>query len=390
MSPCEIDKSSGKSNTDYSDENTSLLTVPQSRDSDDKWLRWYRERKLKKLVDKCRVKNIRFTQYYVEISSKMAVDPKSCMDEELIDLMTECLTSLGSDDERTGGSSSDSSGEVECSNIKVEVKKDLVTPTPRKFDKTNQYNQAWAFKHQQHQNICSSPCSCCSHHETFLYGAKHSRLTPQEQHDIFNNCSLEVYPHQGVTPFPMVSPHQRMFLNQHSIRMNMNCSSFHPMFQPTHPVLPTIVHPQPHFETDTAHSPPDVPNQPIFTSTPESDQVSTTTTPTSTVHEVNAVSFNEVLKYLFPILKRISKMHILNYPHFISTYINFHIQAFISDSQLNLHDPSTSDDVNSNVHPDVLNTSGNGDVSLLHNPADIVNSIASSVDGTNNGNNEGI
>ena len=162
------------------------------------------------------------------------------------------------------------------------------------------------------------------------------------------------------------------------------------MFQPTCPVLPKIVHPQPHFETDTAHSPPDVPNQPIFTSTPESDQESTTTTPTSTVHEVHVVSFNEVLKYLFPILKRISKMHILNYPHFISTYINFHIQAFISDSQLNVHDPSTSDDVNSNVHLNVPNTSGNGDVSSLHNPADIVNSIASSVDGTNNGNNEGI
>ena len=104
----------------------------------------------------------------------MAVDPKSCTDEELIDLMTECLTSLGSDDEHTGGSSSDSSGEVERFKIKVEVKNDLLTPTPRKFDKTNPYNQAWAFKHQQHQNICSSPCSCCSRRETFLCGAKHS------------------------------------------------------------------------------------------------------------------------------------------------------------------------------------------------------------------------
>ena len=76
----------------------------------------------------------------MEISSKMAVDPKSCVDEELIDLTTECLTSLGSDDECTGRSSSDSSGEVECSNVKVEVKKDLLTPTPKKFDKMNPYN----------------------------------------------------------------------------------------------------------------------------------------------------------------------------------------------------------------------------------------------------------
>ena len=87
--------------------------------------------------------------------------------------------------------------------------------------------------------------------------------------------------------------------------MNMSASSWCPMFRPTNPVLPTIVHPQLHFEKDTAHSPQDVPNQPIFTSMPESYQVSATTTPTSTVHdiEVNAVSFNEVLKYLFPILK---------------------------------------------------------------------------------------
>ena len=91
----------------------------------------------------------------------------------------------------------------------------------------------------------------------------------------------------------------------------MSGSSCHPTFWPTCPVLPTIVHPQPHFEKDTAHSPQDVPNQPIFTSTPESDQVSTTTTPTSTVPdvEVNAVSFNEVLKYFFPIRKRILKAH---------------------------------------------------------------------------------
>ena len=120
---------------------------------------------------------------------------------------------------------------------------------------------------------------------------------PQEQNDIFNNPSLKVYPHQGVTPFPMFSPHQRMFLNQHSVGMNMSGSTCHPMFRPIRPVLPTIVHPQPHFEKDTAHSPQDVPNQPIFTSMPESNQVSTTTTPTSTVPdvEVNAVSFNEVL-----------------------------------------------------------------------------------------------
>ena len=65
----------------------------------------------------------------------MAVDPKSCTDEELINLTTECLTSLGSDDECTGGSSSDSSGEVEHSNVKVEVKKDLLTPTPKSLIK---------------------------------------------------------------------------------------------------------------------------------------------------------------------------------------------------------------------------------------------------------------
>ena len=65
----------------------------------------------------------------------MAVDPKSCMDEELIDLMTECLISLGSDDEHTGESSSDPSSEVERSNIKVEVKNICSLPLPESLIK---------------------------------------------------------------------------------------------------------------------------------------------------------------------------------------------------------------------------------------------------------------
>ena len=75
----------------------------------------------------------------------MAHDPKSCTDEELVKLTTECLTSLGSDNEPSGDSSSDSSGEIVWP--KAKVKKGFLTATPKSFDKTNPYNQAWAFQH---------------------------------------------------------------------------------------------------------------------------------------------------------------------------------------------------------------------------------------------------
>ena len=72
---------------------------------------------------------------------KKAHDAKSCSDVELVELTTECLTSLGSDCEPSGESlSSDSSGEIV--QVRTKVKKGFLTPTPKSFDKTNPYNQA--------------------------------------------------------------------------------------------------------------------------------------------------------------------------------------------------------------------------------------------------------
>ena len=67
-----------------------MKSTQHSDKGDATHLRKSRERKLHKLVDKCRVKNIRFAQYYVHISKKMARDPALCSDVELVELTTEC------------------------------------------------------------------------------------------------------------------------------------------------------------------------------------------------------------------------------------------------------------------------------------------------------------
>ena len=94
--------------------------------------------------------------------------------------------------------------------------------------------------------------------------------------------------------------------------------------------------------------------------------------------------------HIFFLLSDRFETHNVNYSQFISTCINLHIQAFISDSQSNIQDPSTSDDLDKTVPMDVTNNSEIEHVSLLDTPEEIVNNVASSVNGTNNGNNEGI
>ena len=71
--------------------------------------------------------------------------------------------------------------------------------------------------------------------------------------------------------------------------------------------------------------------------------------------------------------------------------IILYIQAFISDSQSPIEELSTSDHIDKAVPvDDTNNKSENDDVSPLETPAEIVNSISSSIDGTNNGNKEGM
>ena len=94
----DVDISLSKDITDMDDVSTSLLSSQlYSRKEDVVHLRKYRIRKLRKLVDKCRIKNIRFPMYYVRISTNLAKNVDAVTDVELLDLTTECLQSLGSD-----------------------------------------------------------------------------------------------------------------------------------------------------------------------------------------------------------------------------------------------------------------------------------------------------
>ena len=104
-----------KSNAELSDENTSLLSaIKHTRPDDSARLRKYHERKICKLVDKCHLRNICFPQYFVAISTKVAENISNCTNNELIELTTECIQSLGSDnDSDRDSSSSDLSGETE-------------------------------------------------------------------------------------------------------------------------------------------------------------------------------------------------------------------------------------------------------------------------------------
>ena len=173
----DVDISLSKDITDTDDVSTStslLSSQPYSRKEDVVRLRKYRIRKLRKLVDKCRIKNIRFPMYYVRISTNLAKNVDAVTDVELLDLTTECLQSLGSDfDTETESSSSDSSNEHRPISKKVKKRKGtFLTRSPPAFDKTNPYNTNWHHSY-----------SCSERSGNFF---PRTWITPQEQQDIFN------------------------------------------------------------------------------------------------------------------------------------------------------------------------------------------------------------
>ena len=234
-----------KSNTELSDDqNTSILSAIKSSKHDEGRLWMYRERKIRKLVDKCRKKNIRFPQHYVNLSSKLAEDITLCTDAELIDVMTECIQSLGSDDSERESSSSDSLNEPVWKKVKTK-KGGLLTPTPKSFDRTNPYNQAWS-QHGRHVHTY-----CLGRTDVMIGGAQRSipRLTPQQQHDIFQSqvygtipqsLSLETYPQSGqCNQYSSVQASGQMYLN----RPNFNIGYDSPG-RSLNNVNPNLVQPQ--------------------------------------------------------------------------------------------------------------------------------------------------
>ena len=74
-----------------------------------KRLREYRVRKLKKLIDRCHKKKIKFPDNIIQLSSCFAKNTELLTDEDLIELIAECNQSLASDEEDNCDTSSDSS-----------------------------------------------------------------------------------------------------------------------------------------------------------------------------------------------------------------------------------------------------------------------------------------
>ena len=124
------------------DENTSFLCSQNSEKEEDfMMLRQRAIHKLKRLVDKCCKKWIKFSQRYFNIRKRLASNPSSVTDTELTELQTECLESL----EACNVSFSSSSTSESCMEEHVKVKKKKVkckslVQSPPMYDPTNPYN----------------------------------------------------------------------------------------------------------------------------------------------------------------------------------------------------------------------------------------------------------
>ena len=76
-------------------DNSSFLCSQHSDKEDSSKMRERAIRKLKKLVDKCCGKRIKFSNKYFDISKWLATQTDSVTDQEIHDLKSECLESLG-------------------------------------------------------------------------------------------------------------------------------------------------------------------------------------------------------------------------------------------------------------------------------------------------------
>ena len=128
---------------DDDQDNSSLLSSQSSvHEKKDKKYCAYRIRKLRKLVDKCRERKIKFPKVFCDISDRLAKKPSTVTSDELDKLNVECLQSLDSGDDESSDTSVDSNENVPP-HKKQKVHMELLTPSPRSFDKMNPYNQAW-------------------------------------------------------------------------------------------------------------------------------------------------------------------------------------------------------------------------------------------------------
>ena len=165
------------------EENTSFLCSQNSEKEEDfVILRQRAIRKLKRLVDKCCMKRIKFSQKYFNISKRLASNPSSVTDAELMELRTECLESLEVCNVSFSSSSTSESGQEEPLKVrKKKLKRKSLVPSPPIYDPSNPYNVAYQMnpmylrgtRHEARKHLSRYPHATHStvHHGHYPYSS---------------------------------------------------------------------------------------------------------------------------------------------------------------------------------------------------------------------------
>ena len=217
------------------EENTSFLCSQNSEKEEDFiMLRQRAIRKLKRLVDKCCMKWIKFSQKYFNISKRLASNPSSVTDAELMELRTECLESLEACNVSFSSSSTSESGQEEPLKVKKKkLKRKSLVQSPPMYDPTNPYNVAYQMnpmysrgtRHEARKHLSRYPHATHStvHHGHYpysrpnLYNPYSESVYSEYEHR--QKSSLDQAPRQTSSPYPypqrsrmdieVVSPPQR-------------------------------------------------------------------------------------------------------------------------------------------------------------------------------------
>ena len=177
------------------EQNTSFLCSQNSEKEEDFiMLRQRAIRKLKCLVDKCCMKRIKFPQKYFNISKRLASNPSSVTNAELMDLRTECLESLEACNVSFSSSSTSESGQEELLKVKKKkLKRKSLVQSPPMYDPTNPYNVAYQMdpmysrgtRHEAHKHLSRYP------HAT--HSTVHHGHYPYSRPNVYNRYSESIY-----------------------------------------------------------------------------------------------------------------------------------------------------------------------------------------------------
>ena len=188
--------------------------------------------KLKRVVDKCCMKQIKFSQKYFNISKRLASNPSSVTDAELMELRTECLESLEACNVSFSSSSTSESGQEEPLKVKKKkLKHKSLVQSPPMYDPTNPYNVAYQMnpmylhgtRHEacKHLSRCPHATHSTVHHGHYPYSGPNLYNLYSEsvysEYEHRQKSSLDQAPRQTSSPYPqrsrmdieVVSPAQR-------------------------------------------------------------------------------------------------------------------------------------------------------------------------------------